>query len=174
MEDIEKMCGDSRVQVTYFAFLLLFVLLVFWFTRSEGYQGTGFGWKAKHGIKATGASNAGANVRRLGQEFTDPGQGVYDEVHIDEIKEMTPWALRGKRPSETLVSEREAPVFEEIGSLLDSYQHQNVRGTAASPVAMAVAQKKADAHADAKPEKFVEGSPAAIAEESQLMEHLYS
>jgi hypothetical protein len=123
--------------------LVLLIIIVWYHMKTENLTGQGL---------ATGAAQygatSGATMRRLAQGFTQPGQGDYNVVHVDEVKEVF-----GPKKKESLVDTAQAPNFMEIGNELYNYQLYN------APTQ--------------EPENLIAGSPVAKMEEAQLYGKLH-
>jgi hypothetical protein len=116
--------------------------------------------KKKEGLIGGGVDSvvftSGANQRRLGQEFSQPGQGEQNTVYLPEMRTMLPGGL-GHGDSETLVSGRGEPDFWQINRTLDDYKFSQ-----AAPM-----------RAEAKAAKEGFGNPIEEAENALLAQSLY-
>jgi hypothetical protein len=116
-----KLVSSSTVVAVYFAVLILIIFMIMWSLSSMN--------KKTENLIGSGIQDqvftSGATIRRLGQEFTGTNQGEYTIVHNDELKELIPGVVAGKR--ERLVNERGMPDFWEISSELNAYKESQVQ-----------------------------------------------
>lgn len=150
------MDSDLLIKITLAAVVVVLVVVLFLLYKSyESLIGSGL---AQNQSGIIGGLTSGATMRRLGQEFTQPGQGEHTTVYIPEIKEAMPQALDGQ---ESLVGFRDGPDFWSTSSLLRDYQ----RGTAKQDMARRQAEEGV--------ENLDKNSVVARARDAKLMEILY-
>lgn len=117
METIKSTYNSEPVRFWYFAVLIVLVLLITFYLFKLSSKGENF---LGGGVQDQ-VFTSGATMRRLGQEFSQPGQGEHTTVYNAEIKEMLPGVVPSRTP-ERLVSEREPPVFYDVSAELGAYQ----------------------------------------------------
>lgn len=151
------MDSSLTIKLTLAAVVVVLIVVLFLLYRSyESLIGSGL---AQNQSGVIGGLTAGATIRRLGTEFSQPGQGEHTTVYIPEIQEAMPQALRS---NESLVGFRDGPDFWATGSLLRDYQ----RGTSQQ----LMKEKQAE---QSKQENLDKDSVVARARDAKLMEILY-
>ncbi len=142
-DDAQKIMDNPLVVCTYFAVLLVLVMLCTYYlyklmpapAKKEHITGVGLGHGGGYGGQTAGAT------QRFGQEFSSTNQSPRTTVLTADVAEIAPGLSRVGRPvdiygrGEALVSGRGEPDFWEVSGLVDNYKSSQTSGMHADAAA---------------------------------------